>query len=1102
MKRKTLLGVLALAAGGIALGIAAAAPASAVYAEDAAASLAKWYPDFQSEADQDEYSEKINNQIMEESVILLKNENDALPIARSEGVTLIGNGSYHFTAAGTGSGSGGGINVNLQTALRNNGIDVNKMAESFYGTVNNKVSLPIGMFGGSTTLDAQEDPAILKKIEGSYRNYKTFFWTLTRTGGEGADLPTQALPSTYVKDPTKHYLELNDNEVKMLAYLEGLKAAGAIDKLVVLVNSCNIIEMGPLQDSAAVDSILWVGQPGPDGLQGVANVLVGKASPSGRTVDVWTRDHTLDPVWQNFGTNNQHAGIQKDDDGNIVYGRDGVTPNVDSTSPYYSNSVYVNNGSDDEPEYAQANGQTHTVEYEEGIYLGYKYFETAYADKTEGFDYDKAVCYPFGYGLSYTTFSQKIASTASEIAAAINGATSAEDTFELKVTVKNTGGVAGKEVVQIYNHAPYTKGGIEKAEISLVGFAKTKILKPGASQTVTVEIRVGDLASFDYNDANANDYKGYELEAGNYELRLMKNSHELIEALPVELTAKTTVLDNDDDATNNALFSNGDDFDSLLILKDEESKATMKTMSRTDLKATFPTAPKNSDKLYGDRLIALLPYNGANTPGANTNESRYLGAINGSDDKETDPWYKTNADIPSTWTQAASTDGRTGGKVEVMLAKMAGYDYFDTETIMPTGHPYAGKTAAEAWDLFMNQLTLAEMTSLLNSGQYMTPGLASVGKAQATDQDGPASLKGCYTFASATNIAATWNVELAYERGRATGNYSLFSGQSGWYAPSMNTHRSPFSGRNFEYYSQDGFLAGKIASQDVKGFQDKGGYAFIKHFAVNDQETDRMGTGTFATEQAIRENHMKTFEISVKEGGAKAVMTSFNRIGAIPASGNYMSINGILRGEWGFHGHIVTDYYMGPLAKGNMAIRAGAEMPLGRNNWGGIGGVWDAALRDGNGGVRFGNATDGVQPESPTQYYAIRVAALHVLWNGANTNNNLNLLDTSVFTNQTIAGKQGFSIGSQSFAPSAEVLGTDLNSYSISGNLPAGISFNAQTCTFSGTPTVAGTYNVTVNVVSDYWVKSSFRVTFNIANPLSISDANVVTVDEAIDLTV
>ncbi|MDY6391517.1 MAG: glycoside hydrolase family 3 N-terminal domain-containing protein, partial [Bacilli bacterium] len=385
-------------------------------------------------------------------------------------------------------------------------------------------------------------------------------------------------------------------------------------------------------------------------------------------------------------------------------------------------------------------------------------------------------------------------------------------------------------------------------------------------------------------------------------------------------------------------------------------------------------------------------------------------------------------------------------------------------------------------------------------GQYKTPGLASVGKVQATDQDGPASLNGGYTFASATNIASTWNIKLAYERGRATGNYSLFRETSGWYAPSMNTHRSPFSGRNFEYYSQDGFLAGTIAAQDVKGFQDKGGYAFIKHFAVNDQESDRMGTGTFATEQAIRENHMKAFEVSVKEGGAKAVMSSFNRIGAIPASGNYVSINGILRGEWGFHGEIVTDFYMGPLAKGEMAIRAGAEMPLGNNNWGGIGGVWDATLREGKGGVRYGNAVENVQPESPTQYFAVRNAALHILWVGANSNNNRNLTDSSVFENKVVDAKQYVSIGNQNVSIDTKKFGTDKVSYSVSGNLPAGVIFNPSTATFSGAPSVPGTYRVTVNVLADYWMKNSFTVTFNVAPGLSFDTERKLNIDESIDL--
>ena len=293
-------------AGGIALGINAAHASASTQAMDSAS---RYYPDFVSEADLNEYAREVNDQIMEESVILLKNEDNALPFSHSDKVTLLGNTAYgkHPISAGTGSGAGDGIRVTLEGALRNVGLYLNRMAEDFYSGINPTVTLPIGMFGGNTTISAQEDPAILAPIEGSYRNFRNVIWTISRTGGEGADLPMFGLPESYAKDPNKHYLQLNDNEEKMLHYLEGLKEAGIIDKVVVLINSNNIIECGPLQDSKGVDSILWIGQPGPDGFQGVANVIVGKANPSGRTVDVWTRDHKLDPVWQNFGANTQHS---------------------------------------------------------------------------------------------------------------------------------------------------------------------------------------------------------------------------------------------------------------------------------------------------------------------------------------------------------------------------------------------------------------------------------------------------------------------------------------------------------------------------------------------------------------------------------------------------------------------------------------------------------------------------------------------------------------------------------------------------------------------------------------------------------------------------
>lgn len=1046
--------------------LAAGAPSSGAFADTSSAG--KYYPDFTTIEQSHEYADGINRQIMQEGVVLMKNSANALPLARGTDISVLGACSYNVVAGGTGAGSGAGISVTLQQALRNAGFGVNGLAEDFYSKLESTANISSGSFGGSSSSQVvQEDPELLAPVEPSLHNYDTVVWTISRVGGEGSDLSRGNVPTN--EDASKHYLEFNDNELKMIEYFGELKDAGLIKKVIMLVNSPNVIEMGPAQNSDDIDAILWIGQPGPNGLEGVADVLAGYVSPSGRTVDLWNADHKLDPTWVNFGDNSQNTWNSQ-------------TNSFDQNSEYATNNGYTD---------ADTSHNSHVVEYEEGIYFGYKYYETADAEAKagnyEGFDYDEQVIYPFGYGLSYTTFEQSILTPADEFENAVNAASGLDTKVSISVSVKNIGSVAGKEVVQLYSHAPYTAGGIEKPEVTLVAFSKTDTLQPGQSQTIELEVRLGDIASFDYNDANDNDYFGYEIEAGDYEFRLQQNSHVVIDTLESTLTAKTDALDNDDYATNNTLFSNGDDYDTLLNLKEEDSESTMQLMSRADFEATFPTAATKAERVYGERLLALMSNTRTGSAGSHSNESRYLGNTNGSDDKPTDPWYKTNEDIPEGWTQAADTSGRTDGKTAVQLSQMAGLDYNDDATVVPEGHPYAGMTEAEAWEAFLNQLTYDEMTSLLSNGRYQTPGLESVGKDQASDQDGPTRLtSNGYTFATAIVLASTWNTDLAYEHGRVIGNDSLFTDTPGWYAPSMNIHRNPFCGRNFEYYSQDALLSGKMAAQDVAGYQSKGGYAYIKHFALNEAETDRNGLTTFVSEQAARENYFKSFEYAVKEGGAKALMTSFNRIGAIHGSGNYMSTQAMLRDEWGFMGQIVTDFYMGTMVRSNMGIRAGTELPLG--SWGTPSGEWDATLRDGAGGVRDGNETDGVMPESPTQYYWVRQAATHVLWVGANSNVIENGLDTSQFASSTVTLVQGVS-GSAQIKVDTEEFGTDNIAYSLSrGTLPEGVTFDEATGTFSGTPAQSGTFNVTVTLVADYWVQASAQITINVISPITVTD--------------
>ena len=1108
---KVLAGVFVAAAGMIA---AASANASPVFAHPQSLHNGIFNTDFATYEEEKQYAGELNALIFEESITLLKNKENALPLSKGSAVTLLGVHSYQPFLGGGGSGSLSGSDDTIPSSLLSAGFQLNGAMESFYNSHRYTAKLATGMGENNPRYDGPVSD--LDTVKDSFSLYgDAAIITIGRIGGEGGDLMTRNLPSQVAADPTQHVLQLFDNEKELIEL-----AKQKFEKVVILLNIANPMECAVLEDDPGIDAILWIGQPGVTGLRYIGRVLNGETSPSGKLADIYPANFKKDPTWFNFGDNSQ----------NNTY-----DPVEKKWSKDYDNGhrTALIEGS------KVATGNKYTLEEEENIYLGYRYYETAFAEGyiADYYSRENGVVYPFGYGLSYTQFEKQLVSTASEIQTAIEAATKLDDKVQVKVKVTNTGSVAGKEVVQIYNHAPYTVGGIEKAEVNLVGFGKTGLLKPGKSEIVTVDVRIGDLLSFDYNDKNANSFSGWELEAGAYELRLQENSHELVAKLDLTLSAKQFKRDGSlatvalTEADNYNYFSKGDDYDTLLPIKKHEAEkdgVTMKLMSRADFAGTFPTAPKIAERTYPDVVNALLTNSnqasgGSSLTGEGTDFNkyyRYTGYFNGSDDLPTDPWYKTNEDIPAEWTQAASDEGRTDGQVAVLLSQMSGLDFDDNVSIVPEGHPYAGKTHAAAWVEFMNQLTYSELCALFANGGYRTPGLNSIGKKQAGDQDGPAQLKGTGNGGNFTtnfnqagtgwcceiNISSTWNTKLAHKQGLCVGNESLFNGSNGWYGPAMNTHRSPFSGRNFEYYSQDGVHGGIIAAAVVSGAQSKGCNVYIKHFAMNDQETQRQGLGTFASEQAMREIYLKPFEYAAKEGHATAMMTAFNRVGAINAFGNYHLNVSLLREEWGFRGAGVTDYYNAGNAKANYLQRGGCEMPLNTghpydaNQTGKattqnrITGVWDAALRGGKGGVRDGLAAGdpAVIPESPTQYYAIRMAATYICWVGANTNNNQNGVIT---VNSTGGNSANTPANLFTFEPEQSVqygananINVALPSSVTSGhsvvyeaeNLPEGLSLNANG-NITGHSTALGTYNVVVRAIIDNYILRSAVLKLTIA---------------------
>jgi beta-glucosidase len=761
--------------------------------------------------------------IADEGMVLVKN-NGTLPIATGA-VTLLGRGAADPVYGGSGSG----------TADTRTAVSIRKGIEDAGFTVNDTVYQQLADFaaanpaseGGRTNIVMDEPDKSNYNIgempaadysAASLDSFASFadaaVVVIGRGGGEGGDLATNMEPWDENAEAGQHQLELNKDEKDLLAL-----AKENFDDVIVVVNASTSMELGVLEEDSDVDGIILAGSPGAAGFSALGRVLSGEVNPSGRTVDIFSADFTADPSFVNFG--------------------DFAYSNIDDA--YF-------------------------VDYEEGIYSGYRYYETA---AEEGFiDYDQAVVYPFGFGLSYTTFEWALAGQDL-------GGTDGDISVDVEVT--NTGEVAGKDVVQLYYTAPYTAGGIEKSHVVLGAFAKTGLLEPGASETVTLTFAVEDMASYDSEGAGA-----YVLEEGAYEIKVQTDSHTIAEGIdPIAYEVGSTIEYVDGRASDDTPAVNR--FEDVT----EEFLSGARTpFSRADFAGTFPTAPEGDDLVAGDATVAAYePHDAAAAASDSDAEEPTWGAENG-----------------------------------LSLIDLRGLEW---------DHP--------AWEQLLDQLDQDEVVALLTSGAYNTAALEDIGKIRTDDLDGPAGFSSFINpdlwtgtaFPSEYLIAQTWNVELAEQMGVAIGNEALTMGSNGWYAPAVNLHRSPFAGRNFEYYSEDPLLSGALATAVVDGALTKGVYSFTKHFAMNDQETNRVngkGLSSWATEQTIRELYLKPFELIVKDAGGEltyydadgeaqtsevgstAVMSSFNRIGATWAGGSEALMNDVLREEWGFRGMVITDF--------------------------------------------------------------------------------------------------------------------------------------------------------------------------------------------------
>ena len=827
---------------------------------------------------------ELAKEVQSEAITMLKNDDSNLPLSNKK-VNVFGWGSTNPVYGGTGSGSMSDQydTVSLLDGMKEAGLETNADLSKLY--TDYRADRPVvAMWSQDWTLP--EVPAD-QYSDSLISDAKSFsdeaVVVITRVGGEGADLPTNMKAETITyKNNSKdyddfqdgeHFLQLSETERDMIDLV-----TKNFDKVTLVYNGANAFQFDFLSNYPQIKSVLWCPPAGQTGFSALGDVLAGETNPSGKTSDTFVKNLTKTPVFNNTDGAAAASSSSVGADGAFVY------DNVDDLAAKYTGFT----------------GQENTVlpsfvNYVEGIYVGYKFYETA-AD--EGLiNYDDTVIYPFGYGLSYTSFEQKMGDVSHK---------DGKVTFD--VTVTNTGDTAGKDVVEVYYNPPYTDGGIEKASKNLVAFEKTEKLEPGASETVKIEFDDDDMASYDNKGA-----KAWVLEKGDYTISIQSDSHHVIDSEKINV-ADTITYDSESNTHNDDQTVATNQFD--------YAAGDVTYLSRANHFANYAeatAAPTNFS--MSDEVKAAFTNNG------NYDPTKY--------DDDSD-------EMPT-----------TGAKNDLRLADMYGKDYDDAD-----------------WEKLLDQLTFDDMDNLIANGGYGTPAVSSVGKIQLTDADGPASLNNNFTgvgsigFPASTAFACTWNKDLAKQFGEMIGDMAHDMHVAGWYAPAMNIHRGAFSGRTFEYFSEDSLLSGVMASNEIAGAKETGVYSFMKHFALNDQETNRTNmVCTWADEQAIREIYLKPFEMSVKEGGAQAVMSAFNYIGNTYAGGNNALLNTVLRDEWGFKGFVLTDYFGG----------------YGYQNA-------DQEIRNGNDSMlATTKVTNHITDKSATSVKAMRTAAHNILYTAANS---------------------------------------------------------------------------------------------------------------------
>ena len=805
----------------------------------------------------------VAEEIMEDGIVLLKNES-LLPLNETKKLNIFGWESINPAYGGAGSG---GINdlydiVSLNQGLENAGFSINQELVDFYnnyGADNPEMSIQ----KQSWTLPEPPVDTYSDELIKSAKEYSDVaVVVLSRKAGEGHnDIPMDVRKAAYDNNSDEyddfpegeHYLQLSQTERDMVDMV-----CSNFDNVIVIYNGANQFELGFADEYPQIKSVVWCPGTGNVGFNALGKVFSGEVNPSGKTPDTFIYDMTTAPWWNN-AEKTEYTNLAD----MAVEGMNAGTAQV--YAPAFTN-------------------------YVEGIYVGYKYYETAVQEGA--IDYDKTVQYPFGYGLSYTEFEQKMGELEEK-----------DGQISVDVEVTNSGDVAGKDVVEVYYKPPYTNGGIEKSSANLIEFAKTDLLQPGESQTVTVTFSIEDMASYDENNA-----KAYVLEKGDYVISINSDSHTVLDQ-------KTYTADTD-------------------VVYEEENKRVS-----DDTAATNVFEDAKGDVTYLSRADHFANYKEATAEPASAELGEPYASeyhLNSNFDKTT---YLNDEDVMPT----------TGADNGLTLEDMRDADYDDPR-----------------WEKLLDQLSVDEMANMIAMAGYQTAAMDSVGKVATLDFDGPAAINNNFTgvgsigFPIEVVIASTWNKELAQTWGECMGKISQEMGAEGWYAPGMNTHRTAFGARNYEYFSEDGILSGNMGAKAVEGARKYGVYSYIKHFAM--YEGNAKMVSVWSNEQAIREIYLKPFEISVKQGGANAVMVSWSFLGDKWTGECSNLMNTVLRDEWGFRGMALTDFFRN---NGHGFMNADAALANGV----------DAMLSTFN-----GEENNVANPEHPTSVLQMRNACKNVMY--------------------------------------------------------------------------------------------------------------------------